>query len=192
MKFIGEDTFVTVGIKHFKMWEIKGAIVSGKKGLFGKNCNFLLCVDTHENKAYVGAGDGSLQVWTGTSCSKAVKLHGGKPMDALKCLSKVVLTGGKDATVNIVALDTLATLATIKCKEVLKDSKCPSVRAVDVIGNQLLIGTLGSEIYLITCDVDVEEATQETDFSKSERMLSAHFSPNPKLTNEVWGLTVPL
>jgi len=48
MKFVAEERFVTVGVKHFKMWEIKGATVTGKKGLFGKNCNFLVCVDSHE------------------------------------------------------------------------------------------------------------------------------------------------
>jgi hypothetical protein len=85
-----------------------------------------------------------LQVWTGNSCGKAVSLHDKKPMDAIRCLENVVLTGGKDGTVKIVALDSLAVLATVNCKDLFKDSKCPSVRAIDVFDNQLLVGTLGS------------------------------------------------
>jgi|JI6StandDraft_1071083.scaffolds.fasta_scaffold97462_3 hypothetical protein len=65
-------------------------------------------------------------------------------MDAVKCLQRVLLTGGKDGIVNIVAIDTLATIASVKCEEVLKDSKCVSVRSVDALDNKLLIGTLGS------------------------------------------------
>jgi hypothetical protein len=64
---------VTVGIKHYKIWTVSGKTLKAAKGLFGKNCNILCTVAVNDGKIYVGASDGSLQVWSGNSCSKSIK-----------------------------------------------------------------------------------------------------------------------
>jgi len=51
--------------------------LKGKTGSFGKYCNILCSCVVVDGKAYVGASDGSLQIWTGGSISKSVKAHSG-------------------------------------------------------------------------------------------------------------------
>jgi hypothetical protein len=42
MEWINDKQFVSVGLKHFKVWDID--TLKGKTGAFGKNSNLLLCV----------------------------------------------------------------------------------------------------------------------------------------------------
>lgn len=44
VRFTGASEFVSVGVKHFKKWEIKGSTLKTiGKGQFGKSCNILCC-----------------------------------------------------------------------------------------------------------------------------------------------------
>lgn len=144
VRFVDESSLVSVGVKHFKRWEIKGpSLKCIGKGQFGKSCNILCCAEVKNGQVFVGAGDGSLQIWSGTSIKNEKHLHK-KPLDTIRCLENVILTGGKDAKINILKAADLEILATIECDKVLKDSQCPSVRALDAHDNNLLVGTLGS------------------------------------------------
>ena len=58
MKFISETSFVSIGIKHFKAWDINGKSIKGKTGVFGKNCNILCSVVVNDGKVYAGASNG--------------------------------------------------------------------------------------------------------------------------------------
>eukprot|EP00919_Chromeraceae_sp_WS-2016_P015597 GHVR01036799.1.p2 GENE.GHVR01036799.1~~GHVR01036799.1.p2 ORF type:complete len:157 (-),score=21.16 GHVR01036799.1:2011-2481(-) len=75
MKFVGEDSFVSIGVKHFKNWNINGKNLKGKTGIFGKNCNILCCVTVDREDIFAGASDGTLQSWKGNSCVKSIKAH---------------------------------------------------------------------------------------------------------------------
>lgn len=59
MKWIREDSFVSVGLKHYRLWEMNGKTIKGKTGVFGKNCNLLCCVEVAADGAiYTGAANG--------------------------------------------------------------------------------------------------------------------------------------
>ena len=75
MEWVTQKSFVTIGLKHFKLWDVNGTTIKGSSGSFGKNCNLLCSVVVKDNNVYCGASDGSLQLWNGKSCVKSVKLH---------------------------------------------------------------------------------------------------------------------
>ena len=144
VEFVNKNTFVSVGIKHFKEWSIDGGKITGKKGIFKNSCDLLSSAKLKGNKILTGAGDGSLLVWQSTSIVQTVKnLHNGKPLEAICCLDNVVLTGGKDKKINILD-NNFKTIATIDCESLLTDSVSPMIRAIDVLHNKLLIGTIAS------------------------------------------------
>lgn len=65
-------------------------------------------------------------------------------------------------------------------------SECPAVRAMNISGNKLLIGTLGSEIY----ELVIDDLNTIKPFKKCQNILKCHYSPNNSWTNEVWGLCI--
>ena len=77
LKWVDDDNFVTIGVKHYKIWTVSGKSMKGKSGSFGKNCNILCCMEIRDGKIFVGASDGALQLWSGNSVSKAKKVHKG-------------------------------------------------------------------------------------------------------------------
>lgn len=55
------------------------------------------------------------------------------------------------------------------------------------MGNKILVGTLGSEIYQLESSGEVKNAKEGTKFRVLSKDMSGHYSPN-YVTNEVWGL----
>ena len=100
-----------------------------------------------------------------------------------------MLTGANDEAIKIWNSESLELITTVDCKTLLKDSVCKSIRAIDVFQNQILIGTLGSEIYTINSSEKIESITNKAKFKDVEKHMSGHFAPN-YVTNEVWGLTL--
>ena len=58
LKWVNEDNFVTIGVKHYKYWTVSGKTMKGKTGSFGKNCNILCCMAIKGSNIYVGASNG--------------------------------------------------------------------------------------------------------------------------------------
>ena len=92
---MSENSFVTIGVKHFKNWTISGKSMKGTSGAVKKYCNILCSCVVRDGKAYVGASDGSLQVWQGSSITKSVKVHSGA-IHALCLHEDKLLTGSSD------------------------------------------------------------------------------------------------
>ena len=131
LKWIDEDNFVSIGVKHYKYWTMNGKQIKGKTGSFGKNCNILCCVSVKDSKAYVGASDGSLQIWSGNSCSKNVKVHS-RAIHAISLTSNMILTGSSDETIKIISFDGLEVVNTIECAKLFSNSVNKAIRAIDV------------------------------------------------------------
>mmetsp|Transcript_13274 Transcript_13274/g.2079 ORF Transcript_13274/g.2079 Transcript_13274/m.2079 type:complete len:91 (+) Transcript_13274:925-1197(+) len=60
IKFINDTTFVTTGIKHYKLWTINGNTARGRKGAFGTSNNIILCIATRGDDILAGASDGAI------------------------------------------------------------------------------------------------------------------------------------
>lgn len=94
------------------------------------------------------------------------------------------MAGGSDKTIRILSQSDLTVLKTINLLELIKDSADLSIRSLDVWGNKVLIGTLGSEIYEIKAQggVEIEKVDESTKFSLESKLMSGHYAPN-KVTN---------
>lgn len=134
---------MSVGLKHFKIWEFSGKSVKGHSGSFGKNSNLVCSVEASNGKVITGVSDGSVLVWGGKSVTKSAKGHQG-PVNALCVHENILLTGGNDAIINLWELDSLSKITTIDCSPLLTGSVCQKIRALDVMDNRILVGTLGS------------------------------------------------
>jgi microtubule-associated protein-like 6 len=121
MKWTNAQSFVTVGIKHYKVWNMEAKTIKGKTGQFGKSCNILTSLVVKDNKVYTGASDGSLHVWMGNSLSKTLKKHD-KSLNTLCIYKSVLLTASSDATICILRLDNLNELVKIDCKLLFTES----------------------------------------------------------------------
>ena len=76
-------------------------------------------------------------------CSKSKKIHQ-HAIHAICIKENVILTGSSDKTIKILSLGDLEELSHINCQELFKESVNPSIRALDVWENKILVGTLGS------------------------------------------------
>ena len=132
LKWLDDDNFVSIGVKHYKYWTMKGKQIKGQRGSFGrKNCNILCCVAVRDSKAYVGASDGSLQIWSGNSCSKNVKVHT-RAIHAISLTGNMILTGSSDESIKIISFDGLEVVNTIECGKLFTTSVNSAIRAIDV------------------------------------------------------------
>lgn len=147
-------------MKHYKYWTLSGKSVKGQSGSFGKNCNILCCVAVKDSKIFVGASDGSLQLWSGRACSKNIKVHS-RAIHAICLTDNMILTGSSDESVKIISADSLEVVNTIECASMFTHSVQKAIRALDVWENKIIVGTLGSEIYEISSNQAIDNATSE-------------------------------
>ena len=110
LKWVDEDNFVTIGIKHYKYWTVSGKSMKGKLGSFGKHCNILCCMEVKNSSIYTGSSNGEFHKWSGNSISKSFKLHKGA-IHAITLTESKILTGGSDHTIKIIAEDSLEKIA---------------------------------------------------------------------------------
>lgn len=71
LAWVDDDTFVSIGPKHYKSWNFGGKSVKGKTGQFGKNCNLLCSLAVKDGKIYTGASNGAVNIWSGSSVAKS-------------------------------------------------------------------------------------------------------------------------
>lgn len=146
MRWVGDGNFVSVGVKHFRLWEFGGKSLKGKNGSFGQKCNILCSVENEDERVFTGASDGSVHIWTGNAISKSQKMHTAA-VNALCLHEEILITGSNDKTIRLSNSKTLEALTTINCAKLFEQSVNSSIRAIDALGKKLLVGTLGSEIY---------------------------------------------
>lgn len=101
-----------------------------------------------------------------------------------------VVTGSKDQTINVLDANNYTSLLVVDCETTLRGSRCPRIRSVCFNADKkaLLVGTFGSEIYELQTNTSALSSTSK--FGKIRDLMSGHFTPNAKWTNEVWGLAV--
>jgi WD40 repeat protein len=61
IRFNDEDTFTTVGVKHFYQWVLNNGQIKKNRGTFGpKSCNKLVGIDISGGDTVCGAADGTI------------------------------------------------------------------------------------------------------------------------------------
>jgi len=183
-----DSTFVTVGVKHYKLWTFDKTLTA-KRGIWaGQADRNLACVAFHGGNTFTGTGKGMLLKWKGNhavnqkTSGKHILHPGG--LDAISVYGDFLLTGGKDKKVLVINPENLEPVMEIDVSSAGFGSISPEVRALDTSPDdgRLIIGTFGSEIYELSLNV----AGAKT--GHPNQLVSGHFSPKMRDTNEVWGL----
>lgn len=173
-----DKEFATCGVKHVKAFTLNGTNLNGRKCSYAKSVGMIAmsCVSFVLNGVMlVGAADGSLIKFNGTSATKPIKHHNGaiwaiEPKD-----NKSFVTGGNDGKVTIWNAQ-MKPAQDFDMTTKLKFS--PGIRSIDINqdGVRMLIGTRGS---------DVVEVNGKGKVTKT--IVQGHFKGvNDK--PEVWGL----
>jgi WD40 repeat protein/Ca2+-binding EF-hand superfamily protein len=188
-EFINDKEFVTVGLKHYKLWKAGSPLTATKGNLSGGDDKLTSC-KRYKTSILCGTVSGDLQVWNGTSRAKSVKVHK-TSLDAICVLaSNFIITAGKDYKLNI--LDDKFTL--IQCwdmSELLQQGMNNQIRAVTMnpAENEMYVGTYASEIYQLTYSGNMITAKPKMEDLTVKQLMSGHYAKNLKWTNEIWGLT---
>ena len=96
-----EDSWATVGVKHFVLWTLNGKTIKQAKGAFGKACNKLSGIGVNGNDIVCGASDGGVQIWTGNNLSRELESHHKLSCDCIHISANYVLSGGRDGLIII-------------------------------------------------------------------------------------------
>lgn len=160
-----EDTLLTVGIKHIYFWNgAKGW--DKKKGIFGKvgpMCTLTSCGFLSTGVAVTGGSNGNIYLWEGNMCVKSVDIHDGRAAShTLRVDNDMIYTGGNDKKLHV--LD--ANLAKKSCHDMES-----TPRAVDIKGNNIIVGCLNGDIVEISGTV-------------KNKVMESHCD------GEVWGLDI--
>lgn len=189
LAFYSETAFSTAGIKTFKVWS------GGKdtKGSFGKHDPSLLSAALLNGQVLTGNSKGCLLAWSAGSVTKSVQLDAGKPLESVAvCASRdgssMIAAGGNAGIVHFLGPD-LSPKGKISLKELLGGAQSCRIRSLAFSPDlsALYVGTFGSEIYrLAGSGGPIYEASEKS--LKATQLLSGHFAPSAKWTNEVWAL----
>jgi microtubule-associated protein-like 6 len=179
--WVTENEFATIGVKHFKYWNLTGSQVLGKKGSFGRNNPIILCITVQGTNIFTGASNGTVIRWTGNAAVKSTNIHT-RAVDSIWSSHSCIVTGGKDGFVHVLD-NNLNKRQSFEMSAPQYESVSSLIRSamLNESSTTLLVGTYGSEIYEI--DIATGEATTIT---------RGHYTPSrgTTVTNEVWGLDI--
>ncbi len=93
----GSTSFVTVGVKHIKFWDVSTKKV--QKGLFkgkGDPTSFSCAAFDNDGVCYTGGCNAMIYIWKGRDLEKTVKAHKAGFICSMKFDNGKLFTGGKD------------------------------------------------------------------------------------------------
>jgi microtubule-associated protein-like 6 len=165
-----DEEFVTVGVRHFKLWKYKSGVLSNKNGKFkrGKYSNMIVNCTAYKNYCITGTLKGEVLVWNGTSVTKCVKGQHEGPVDAIHVYKDLIFTGGRQGNIAILdeKFNVIHKVSTSKL-----GGADPGVNAFAYDGSRLVIGTRGSEVYELNFSIT------SSDISIQNEITAGHFAP---------------
>ena len=150
LSFRADCEFADVGVGHIRFWSFSNKTLNCKTGQIPNTVGRVLVSVRHNNDdCVVGDSLGHLQVWKEGIMIGFYKLHDG-PLDGLSVQGGYIMTGGQDSVIKILDKG-YAPLVAYNADQNIKFSLYPAIRSLCFSGDfkNILIGTLGSEIYEI-------------------------------------------
>jgi len=98
-----EIEFITVGLKHIKLWTLNGRNLTSQKGVYGsvpKEAHLVACYAFNKKTCVSGDAKGNLVTWSGRSATKAIKAHNGG-LWALHSTKDKLFSGGQDGFIKV-------------------------------------------------------------------------------------------
>jgi len=141
-----EKEFITVGLKHVKLWTLNGRNLTAQKGVFGStpiDSHLVVCYAFGKKVCISGDARGNLVTWSGRSATKSIKAHNGA-IWALHTKKDKLFSGGLDGFIKVYN-------SKMEETENIDISKLtsfgPGVRSIDTNSKGvLLIGTKGGDV----------------------------------------------
>ena len=176
--WIKENSFVSVGPKHIRFFNIKGRDIPSNKGIFGEiKIEGLSCVCVAFNKIYTGTIKGNLITWNGNKAQSVINIC---KNGSVFCLyynknENCLFAGGYDGI--ILAFDNakLNIKYKLDIQKMTKSEINCGIRAIDVDDSgHMLVGTRGGDI--IEINLKNKKINRE--------IMKSHYD------KELWGLTI--
>ena len=165
---------VTVGKRHamFWQWDSSANKLTGKRAANGgQQLTFYSVAFSEKGYACLGCEDGSVQVFAGGKPAKSfANIHSGKVL-SVDYYAGGIVTGGSDCVVNV-----LDKRMEVSKKYTMKEK----VSSVHIRDDDLLIGTMGAEVYAVR-----GYAESHTEDEEGMELVTAGHSDG-----ELWALAV--
>ncbi len=147
MAFKSNNEFVTIGLKHLKIWSLNGRNLTSAKGIFGSiPVDSLICMTfAFDNKTlFSGDSKGNMILWTGRNATKSIKAHNGSCF-ALYSKNNMLYSGGQDGLIKIFNNK-------LELKDSIDMTKMtsfnPGIRSLDMSSsNSILVGLKGGDVF---------------------------------------------
>ena len=144
--FLTNTELVVFGAKFIKFFAIAGQNVTSNRGVTGGvNFEAQMSAGLFQGILHTGTHAGNLFVWEEKTLKKSVPVHTGQVW-AMCVAGDRLYTGGSEGLVHI--LD--ASYAKTVTISFVEHSPNPGIRALDILNDQLLVGTRGCEIFKVT------------------------------------------
>jgi len=171
--------FVTVGVKHIQFWNLAGGSLKSKKGLLGTVGEYqsFLTVGFTDEYALVATESGHVYPFKDNKLKSPIAAHNCM-IYGLRGVGDKIFTCGKDGFLSVWDWN-FKKLKTFDMNKHDTTDGMNSVRAVDLLGDNLLVGTITSTLY------NVKLSSGET-----KPLTCGHFGDlkDANTYGELWGL----
>ena len=160
--FKKNNTFVTVGLKHIKFWEINGNSLKFTPGRWGNLAAsseplVSVCNEFLHNKCFTGGRSGKIYGWNNVNCVSDTIAHSG-PIRVLIKHNNTLYSGGDDG---VIKMWSNLTKLQKQGDDLLKmgdyTNYSPGIRSIDIKkDNTLLVATRGCEIFEVVIDDEIK------------------------------------
>jgi len=146
LAFKTNNEFVSIGLKHLKIWTINGRNLNAAKGIFGSiPVDSLICMTfAFDSKTlFTGDSKGNLILWNGRNATRSIKAHNGSCF-VLYHKNNMLYSGGQDGIIKIFnnKLDLKDNIDMTKMT-----SFNPGLRSIDInSSNSILVGLKGGDV----------------------------------------------
>jgi len=166
----GEFQMLSGGVNVVTFWRLEGSVLRGTRGYFGRKGKLqpVVCATTLRRFIVTGTVSGHLYIWDEEKRAiiQSLKAHD-STVNAIytgySSAGEYMVTGGKEGVIKLWDA-TLHCRKAYHMREAKPQSRNVSVRSVALnhVGNTILVGTQGSEIYEVTNIQALADITRAT------------------------------
>ena len=150
-----DSSFVTVGVKHLKVWDVMGNTLKSKRGIFGSKGSLqtvlCCCRDVHNNRVITGTMDGSIYAWAGNELDVALPNIAPGPIYSIVATEDGFVAAGKFGRIIVLSAE-LEVVQEYSLGDFEEELASSYIRSVAQLGSEFLVATAQSEIVLLNTE----------------------------------------
>ena len=151
-----DASFVTVGVKHIKVWNVMGNTLKSQRGIFGEKgalqTVLCCCRENETGRVLTGTMDGSIYAWNGNELEVALASIAPGPIYSIISHEEGYVAAGKFGYILMLNND-LESVVELSLGDFDEGLASSYIRSVSIAGgSELLIATAQSEVVLINIE----------------------------------------